>query len=82
MLNGILGKKLGMTQIFREDGELVPATVLQAGPCVVVQRKSAAADGYEAAQLAIGGRTSSAPRQQRNPGSFQEIQRGSDTLCP
>jgi large subunit ribosomal protein L3 len=53
MVNGILGKKLGMSQLFREDGEMVPVTVLQAGPCVVVQRKSAARDGYEAAQLAF-----------------------------
>ena len=53
MLNGILGKKLGMSQIFREDGEMVPVTVLQAGPCVVVQRKSAAKEGYESAQLAL-----------------------------
>lgn len=53
MVNGILGKKLGMSQIFREDGEAVPVTVLQAGPCVVVQRKSATKDGYEAAQLAL-----------------------------
>lgn len=53
MVNGILGKKLGMSQVFREDGEAVPVTVLQAGPCVVVQRKSATKDGYEAAQLAL-----------------------------
>ncbi len=53
MLNGILGKKLGMSQIFREDGEMVPVTVLQAGPCVVVQRKTAAKEGYESAQLAF-----------------------------
>lgn len=42
-----------MSQIFRADGEMVPVTLLQAGPCVVVQRKSAATDGYEAAQLAL-----------------------------
>ena len=53
MINGILGKKLGMTQIFREDGEVVPVTVLEAGPCIVVQRKTAAQDGYEAAQLGL-----------------------------
>src|SRR5687767_8417374 len=53
MLNGILGKKLGMTRIFRPDGEAVPVTVLQAGPCVVVQRKTSTKDGYEAAQLAL-----------------------------
>jgi len=53
MVSGILGKKLGMTRFFREDGESVPVTVLQAGPCVVVQRKSATKDGYESAQLAL-----------------------------
>ena len=53
MINGILGKKLGMTRVYRGDGEAVPVTVLQAGPCVVVQRKTGAADGYEAAQLGL-----------------------------
>lgn len=53
MVTGILGKKLGMTRFFREDGESLPVTVLQAGPCVVVQRKSATKDGYESAQLAL-----------------------------
>ena len=53
MVNGILGKKLGMSQLFRDDGEAVPVTLLLAGPCVVVQRKSAPQDGYEAAQLAL-----------------------------
>ncbi|MBI4463969.1 MAG: 50S ribosomal protein L3 [Acidobacteria bacterium] len=53
MVNGILGKKLGMSRLFREDGEAVPVTLLQAGPCVVVQRKTAATDGYEAVQLGL-----------------------------
>ena len=53
MLNAILGKKLGMTQIFRENGDALPATVLKAGPCVVIQRKTAAKDGYEAAQIGL-----------------------------
>jgi len=53
MVNAILGKKLGMTQIFQENGDVVPATVLKAGPCVVVQRKTAQKDGYEAAQLGL-----------------------------
>ncbi|MDH4064711.1 MAG: 50S ribosomal protein L3 [Acidobacteriota bacterium] len=51
MVNGIIGKKVGMTQLFLEDGTLEPATVLQAGPCVVVQSKSAPTDGYEAVQI-------------------------------
>jgi large subunit ribosomal protein L3 len=48
---GILGKKVGMTQLFDSRGEVRPATVLQAGPCVVTQSKTGAKDGYEAAQL-------------------------------
>ena len=53
MVNAILGKKLGMTQIFRENGDALPATVLKAGPCVVIQRKTAAKDGYEAVQIGL-----------------------------
>ena len=53
MAPGILGKKIGMTQFFDEAGRVVPVTVLQAGPCVVVQRKSAAKDGYDAVQLGL-----------------------------
>jgi large subunit ribosomal protein L3 len=52
-MEGILGKKLGITQIFGEDGTLVPVTVVKAGPCVVVQRKTAGRDGYEAVQLGL-----------------------------
>lgn len=51
MVTGIIGKKVGMTQLFLEDGTVAPATVLQAGPCVVVQGKNAESDGYEAVQL-------------------------------
>jgi len=53
MVNGILGKKLGMTQVFQENGDVVAATVLKAGPCVVVQKKSASKDGYDAVQLGL-----------------------------
>jgi large subunit ribosomal protein L3 len=53
MVNGIIGKKIGMTQLFLEDGTVEPATVLQAGPCVVVQAKTADRDGYEAVQLGL-----------------------------
>ena len=53
MVTGILGRKLGMTQIFLPDGTAVPATVIKAGPCVVVQAKSAAKEGYEAVQLGL-----------------------------
>lgn len=53
MVEAILGKKLGMTQIFAENGDAVPVTVLKAGPCVVIQRKTAGKDGYEAVQLGL-----------------------------
>ncbi len=53
MSPGILGKKIGMTQVFRADGQVVPVTLVKAGPCVVVQRKTPAADGYDAVQLGL-----------------------------
>lgn len=53
MAPGILGKKIGMTQLFDKEGRVVPVTALQAGPCVVVQRKTAQKDGYEAVQLGL-----------------------------
>jgi large subunit ribosomal protein L3 len=53
MVTGILGKKIGMTQLFGADGTVEPATVLKAGPCVVVQTKTAGTDGYEAVQLGL-----------------------------
>ena len=52
-VTGIIGRKVGMTQVFEADGTVVPATVIKAGPCVVVQAKSAQADGYEAVQLGL-----------------------------
>jgi large subunit ribosomal protein L3 len=51
MVTGLIGKKVGMTQLFGPDGTVAPATVLKAGPCVVVQTKSVDTDGYEAVQL-------------------------------
>ena len=54
MKKAILGKKLGMTQLFCEDGSLIPVTVVEAGPCVVVQKKTVETDGYEAVQLGFG----------------------------
>jgi large subunit ribosomal protein L3 len=53
MVTGIIGRKVGMTQIFDADGTVHPATVIKAGPCVVVQSKTAQTDGYEAVQLAF-----------------------------
>jgi large subunit ribosomal protein L3 len=52
-MEGILGKKLGMTQIYLEDGTAVPVTVVLAGPCTVVQRKTAERDGYDAVQIGL-----------------------------
>lgn len=51
MTKGILGKKLGMTQVFTEEGNVVPVTVIEAGPCAVLQKKNIENDGYEAVQL-------------------------------
>jgi len=53
-MKSLIGKKLGMTQIFDQEGRLVPVTVIEAGPCSVVQRKTVATDGYEAVQLGFG----------------------------
>jgi large subunit ribosomal protein L3 len=52
-VTGILGKKIGMTQVFDDKGEVHPITVLQAGPCVITQLKTAARDGYDAAQIGL-----------------------------
>ena len=54
MRQGFLGKKIGKTQIFRDDGMVVPVTLIEAGPCVVTQVKTKETDGYEAVQLGFG----------------------------
>jgi large subunit ribosomal protein L3 len=53
MVTGIIGRKVGMTQVFAQDGTVSPGTVIKAGPCVVVQAKAAATDGYESVQLGL-----------------------------
>ena len=53
-MKSIMGKKLGMTQIFMEDGTVIPVTVVEAGPCVVMQKKTVETDGYSAVQLGYG----------------------------
>ena len=53
---GLIGRKLGMTQLFNEEGAMVPVTVIHAGPCPVVQVKTAETDGYDAVQLGFGAR--------------------------
>ena len=54
MKKGLIGKKIGMTQIFDETGKVVPVTVIEAGPCVVVQKKTVENDGYDSVQLGFG----------------------------
>jgi len=54
MTVGILGKKLGMSQVFRDDGRVIPVTVIEAGPCNVLQIKTKAKDGYDAVQIGFG----------------------------
>ena len=53
MSPGIIGKKIGMTQVFGKDGQVVPVTLVKAGPCVVVQRKTPTTDGYDAVQVGL-----------------------------
>ena len=53
MIQGLIGTKVGMTQLFDEDGQVSPVTVIQVGPCVVVQRKTVEVDGYEAVQVGL-----------------------------
>src|SRR3990170_7475355 len=53
MVTGIIGRKLGMTQVFAPDGTVSPATIIKAGPCVVVQAKTAQIDGYDAVQVGL-----------------------------
>ncbi len=54
MTSAIIGKKLGMTQVFDAEGKAVPVTVIEAGPCTVIQRKTANSDGYDAVQIGFG----------------------------
>ena len=54
MTLGLLGRKIGMTQVFGKDGTLIPVTVVQLGPCTVIQKKSKEKDGYQAIQLGFG----------------------------
>ena len=53
MIKGIIGKKLGMTQVFNENGDVVPVTLIQVGPCYIVQKKFKDRDGYDALQTRI-----------------------------
>lgn len=65
MTKGILGRKIGMTQLFTENGELVPVTVIQAEPNVVLQKKSLENDGYEALQIGFADKKQSRTKNQK-----------------
>ena len=54
MLQGLIGRKVGMTQLFSDDGDVIPVTAIEAGPCWVVQKKTTERDGYTAVQLGFG----------------------------
>ena len=71
MIQGLLGKKLGMTQVFSDEGNVVPVTVVEAGPCWVVQKKTKGKDGYESVQL---GFSSQKPKRMNKPllGHFEK----------
>jgi large subunit ribosomal protein L3 len=73
-VHGILGKKVGMTQIFTADGTVVPVTVVQAGPCLVVQKKTVDKDGYDALQIGLAARTAG-PTGPRAAGSRRRVWR-------
>ena len=77
MITGIIGRKVGMTQVFDPDGTIHPATVIKAGPCVVVQAKTTQTDGYEAVQLGPG-RRHTGEDEQADQGTFQGRQRAAD----
>jgi large subunit ribosomal protein L3 len=70
---GLIGKKIGMTSIFDENGKNVPCTVIQAGPCVVTQVKTVESDGYAAVQLAFDDKKEKKDHQSHG-GSFQKSQ--------
>ena len=72
-VHGIIGKKVGMTQIFTADGTVVPVTVVQAGPCLVVQKKTADKDGYDALQIGFVG---SRPDRRANKAAQRPLREG------
>ena len=76
MQKAIIGKKIGMTQIFDEKGRVVPVTVVEAGPCVVTQKKTVENDGYDAVQVGFGDQKP----QQRDQAAHRPLQEG--RRCP
>ena len=77
-VHGIIGKKVGMTQIFTPEGTVVPVTVVQAGPCLVVQKKTADKDGYEAFQIGLVGARPDRRANKAARGPVRKGGRGSD----
>ena len=77
-VHGIIGRKVGMTQIFRADGTVVPVTVVQAGPCLVVQKKTADKDGYDALQIGLVEARPDRRANQRREGPLREGRRRAD----
>jgi large subunit ribosomal protein L3 len=74
-MKGILGKKAGMTQIFNDAGEAIPVTIIEAGPCYVIQVKTEARDGYEAIQLGFGeAKRLNKPQRGRLPKGVPDVQ--------
>lgn len=80
MAVGLLGQKIGMTQVYGEDGQIIPVTVVRAGPCTVLQLRTLQRDGYEAVQLGFGDKLSEADKQrpadQRNRSRASRPERG------
>lgn len=78
MINGLLGKKIGMSQVYAADGQRIPVTVLEAGPCTVLQKKTADSDGYESVQVGFGAK--SAQRVNKpEMGHFKKVGQGAFT---
>ncbi len=75
MIQGIIGKKLGMTQVFTEKGSIQAVTAIEAGPCTVVQIKTSAKEGYNAAQLGFGAAkpSKSAPKERKGSARFRHL---------
>ena len=81
MVTGLIGKKVGMTQLFQPDGSVQPATVLKAGPCVVAQVKTVETDGYAAVQLGLV-EAEADEGKQADAGPLQEGRRAADACAP
>lgn len=73
MKKGLIGKKIGMTQIFNEEGKVIPVTVIEAGPCVVSQVKTEETDGYNSIQLGFGAIKESKVNKPENEDILQKL---------